>query len=180
MNEHSIVRSPALQQSIYNSQKGEHVASDSKLKQKAQGGVIKAGASIDDVLKSRLLIQALCKHCLCLCRCLKKNRTERILENCDKRLAKEIDIVAFLKRFRECSATFKLKEHVARHSEKRFLQRARMPLVGSEDNLDYSDCLSQDDEVINVKADTKRDRLDSKFVAGKKNSAGKSSRRQSG
>ena len=139
------MRSPALQQSIFDSQKGEHVASGSKLKPKAQRGVVKAGASIDDVLKSRLLAQAMFKHCLCLCRCLKKNRTERILENCNNRLEKEIDIVAFLKRFRECSATFKLKEREARHGEKRFLQRARMPFVGSEDNLDYSDCLSQDD-----------------------------------
>ena len=141
------MRSPALQQSIYDSQKGEHAASESKLKPKKVQKGIKAGASIDDVPKSKLLIQAMCKHCLCLCQCLKKNRTERILENCDKRLTKEIDIVAFLKRFRECSATFKLKNREATHGEKRFLQRARMPLVGSEDNLDYSDCPSQDDQV---------------------------------
>ena len=57
-----------------------------------------------------------------------------------------------------------------------------MPLVGSEDNLDFSDCLSQDEHQV-IKADTGRDlRLESgKFIAADKktNSAGKRSRRRS-
>ena len=68
---------------------------------------------IGKVSTIRLLIQAIaCSDC-----CLRKNRTERVLKRCEAKLNKELDIIQFVMRFRECRAILASKIKAGQHSK---------------------------------------------------------------
>ena len=83
---------------------------------------------------------------MCLCKCLRPNRRERIIEKCRKGYINEIDIVEHIMQFRAVKAEFEKvqgKDHISRSMQAR-TKTIALDTVSSSENSDIYSHASED------------------------------------
>lgn len=111
------------------------------------------GQMINPVNPWRLFFHAMFSPCLrCRC-CLRRSRNERLFEKGKKMLREEINIVEFLKRFRECQAFLKSCDQGDNNSVV-FAKSTLMPILMTDeyDSGSKVDAFSKDDSQVVPKA----------------------------